>query len=197
MFFLYSSMWPVKLDTLFLCCQRTLINRHLESPLKLSGNTPSVSKGSSLGLYIANIVKFNRVVSVCLWHFNTSIKIAGSQFYFKSTVRYLVCICHYHHDDGFMGGDTTASVSTGWFLTISSHWTITPLPKSIRLSFAEPADFSPAQLHWGFCSLSAFFLLLETGAFCLFTSIVVSSDYDCIMQPKAFSSIHLFLITKT
>lgn len=33
-------------------------------------------------------------------------------------------------------------------------------------------------------------------ALCFFTSIVISSDYDCIMQQKAFSSIHLFLITK-
>ena len=32
-----------------------------------------MSKGSSLGLYIANIVKFNRVVSVRLRHFRTSI----------------------------------------------------------------------------------------------------------------------------
>lgn len=151
MFFLYSSMRPVKLDTLFLCCQRTLINRHLESPLKLSGNTSSVSKGSSLGLYIANTVKFNRVVSVRLRHFNNSTSTREANFPSQSRTAPL-CVCHHQCRSPRAPGGRELPAATGASLL--------PAPTAS----CSACGFSPAQLREP-CILSSRIFPRKMGCF--------------------------------
>lgn len=73
-----------------------------------------------------------------------------------------------------------------------------PTAKIYQTLACRACRFQPSSTSLGILQFVCFFSAPgNREAFCLFTSIVISSDYDCIMQPKAFSSIHLFLITKT